>query len=187
MERTKFINEIAPYLVNKYVGLTVSRSLAKDLKAEHMTKNPDGTKTPNVDIVKVTEVTVRLGIRYSHIAPVAASIIASGLNGEANLELPWGQWDPECKYLIEHKGNYYLRCTNIYSGDVSELSDTDRSKKRRNRPTSVYYLNGEKISKSALQALGYLKDSYWKDDEKLVWVYNLNDVVDVRQKYIPAH
>lgn len=177
MERKQFINNVAPYLVNKYAGLTVRRNLAKDLKAAHRDQ----------EIVKVTDLTVRLGIRYSHIAPVAASIILSGVqSADANLELPWGQWDPECKYLIEHKGNYYIRCTNIYSQDIEEIPEELRSKKRRNRPTSRYYLNGVEISRDELKALGYLRDSYWNDDNKLVWVYKLDEVVSIRQKYIPA-
>lgn len=158
MERTTFINTVVPAIKNgTYTRLVIRRSLAKDLKAAHR----------DVDIVKESIVVARLGVRYSHIATVAQNIIASGLDPKnIDLELPWGEWDPECPYLIAHKGNYYLRCTH--------------SKNPYQKPKARYFLNGAEISKAELQALGYLRDSYWnKTEPEEVFNYNLADVVSI--------
>ena len=74
--------------------------------------------TPNKDnknhkIQKVVHAVVRLGVAYSHIQ--ADSIQARNIVDENGAiienKLPWGEWDPQCEYLIAHKDNYYLRCT----------------------------------------------------------------------------
>lgn len=71
--------------------------------------------TPNKEhkdrkIQKMVSAVVRLGVAYSHIN--VESIQARKIdNSKSTDQLPWGEWDPECGYLITHKGNHYLRCT----------------------------------------------------------------------------
>lgn len=157
MLRSEFI-KIVPTIKNgTYVRITVKKSLDKDLKAAHR----------GVNIEKQQTVVVRLGVRYSHIASVAQSILASGLNStEIDLKLPWGEWDKDCQYLISHKENYYLRCT--------------MAKIPNYKPKAQYYLEGKEISVHELQALGYLRDSYWnKPEPSDVFNYNLADVVSI--------
>lgn len=77
-------------------------------------------KLGDLHITKDTEAIVRLGVTYSHIqdervqSRVEAARMAAIERGESeqvDRKLPWGQWVAGSKYLIEHNGKYYLRCT----------------------------------------------------------------------------
>ena len=59
-------------------------------------------------VQKTTKGIIRLGITYSHID--APEVKVSDTTSGEQRELPWGEWDPECPYLINHKGRTYLRC-----------------------------------------------------------------------------
>jgi hypothetical protein len=51
-------------------------------------------------VVKETEMTIRLGVDYSKL---------SSNEGRQTGSLPWGKWWIDNK-IIEHKGQFYLRC-----------------------------------------------------------------------------
>lgn len=167
MKKSEFIALVPSIKNGTYKGIRVTRSLTKEMKAAHLIKHDDGTVTPVVEITKVTSMVARIGVRYSHISTVAASILARHIDGaEADRQLPWGEWDPECPHLISHKGASYLRLT--------------LTKNRRQRAKTHYFLNGEEISVEDLKATGYLKDGYWNRSEpQEVMTIKLDDVTAI--------
>lgn len=107
MEKTVLENKLANVHNGAYINIRFAR------KCETYKKLGD------LDISKETESVVRLGVAYSHIqdekvqdrvSAAKARVLELGEAYEPN-KLPWGQWVPGSKYLIEHKGKYYLRCT----------------------------------------------------------------------------
>lgn len=96
-------------------------------------------KLGDLGITKETSSVVRLGVAYSHIqdekvqervSAAKARVLELGEAYEPN-KLPWGQWVPGSKYLIEHKGKYYLRCT--------------LSRSPKHHPTVTYSRHGEVV------------------------------------------
>ena len=63
-------------------------------------------KTDN-SVYKISVGTVRLGVTYDNISNVQEKR-ENGILPEENQGLPWGTW-AMFPYIIEHKGNYYLR------------------------------------------------------------------------------
>jgi len=56
--------------------------------------------------VRLTKTIVRFGCKYSHLKDVKISDVSSPGS------LPWGEWDKDYGlYLINHKGETYVRCT----------------------------------------------------------------------------
>ena len=99
---------------------------------------------------KCTEATVRYGINYKNIGTVQARFQAKYDAGEeVKHELPWGQWKVGHEgILIEHKDNDYLR---VYTSP--------------NPFKSVYFVNGQPITKEGVMTLGIVQNSYWKKPE----------------------
>jgi hypothetical protein len=86
-------------------------------------------------ITKRSEFQCRVGVNYDNIAAVKDKR-ENGLLPEENAGLPWGTWHV-FPYVIEHKGEYYVRCTVL------------RNDYRR---PAVYIRNGEAISREVAQA-----------------------------------
>lgn len=81
-------------------------------------------------IVKYTQMTIRLGVIYSHIKRVGKKPTDGGG------KLPWGEWLIE-NLVIIHKGELYLRVANAYT----------------NNTKSWYLKDGEEISKAMVVSL----------------------------------
>lgn len=101
MQRTEIINRVASIKNGTYQKIAFMSDI-----------------TPNKDnkdhrIQRMVSAVVRLGVAYSHIQLESIQNRNTvSENGQLVTEqLPWGTWDIDCPYLIEHKGNYYLRCT----------------------------------------------------------------------------
>lgn len=64
-------------------------------------------------VQKLVKAVVRFGVKYSHInvESIQARPVVEGESKPLTEQLPWGEWDPECDYLIAHKDTHYLRCT----------------------------------------------------------------------------
>lgn len=78
------------------------------------------------DIVRITKIPVRIGISYQR---MEKSLPKSD-------KLPWGEWDKEYSFLINHKGNTYLRCA--------------LSKGKFHAKEESYYENGKKLKPEEL-------------------------------------
>lgn len=119
--------------------------------------------TPNKDnkehkIQKVVKAVVRFGVTYSHIdvESIQARPVIDGEGKPITEQLPWGEWDLECGYLIAHKGTHYLRCT------------VSRSPKHHRKVS--YLLDGQPISKEEIMPL--TRASEWTPREREEYVFN---------------
>lgn len=140
------------------------------------------TLIPNRDnkdkkIEKIVSAVVRLGVAYSHIN--AESVVASRKydeNGKLIPEkLPWGQWDPDCCYLINHtkedkktkelKTTSYLRCTV--------------SRSPNHHSNIKYLLNGKEVSKEEIMPLTIGSEWTERKDELVVFVKPIEQVLSL--------
>lgn len=146
MKKTEIQNKLATIRNGAYTNITFLSDL-----------------TPNKDnkehkIQKVVSAIVRLGVAYSHIQveSIQARKVVDGEGKPISEQLPWGEWDPDCRYLIAHKGNYYLRCT------VSRSPNHHRSVK--------YLLDGVEVAKEEIMPL--TRASEWTPRDKEEYVFN---------------
>lgn len=127
MEKTVLERQLAKVRNGAYINIHFAR------KCETYKKLGD------LGITKETSSVVRLGVAYSHIQDekvqdrvkaAKARVLELGEAYEPN-KLPWGQWVQGSKYLIEHKGKYYLRCT--------------LSRSPKHHPSVTYTQHGEAV------------------------------------------
>lgn len=88
-----------------------------------------------MSITKRSEMVVRFGVDYENLKQTGEKRETGELPSE-NQGLPWGQWALNgalFPYVIEHKGNYYLRC---YAN--------------RGQIKTTWFLNGEPVKKSEI-------------------------------------
>lgn len=79
-------------------------------------RDMDTRKGIEVPFSKSVRMVGRMGIEYDNLKAVEAKR-ESGELPAVNAGLPWGQWS-EYPWLIEHKGNYYVRLYNGTSASV---------------------------------------------------------------------
>lgn len=113
-------------------------------------------------VQKMVSAVTRLGVAYSHIE--ADTIKYRPVDNVTPEKLPWGEWDPECKYLIKHKDNYYLRCT------VSRAPNHHRQVR--------YFVDGVEVEKEI--AMLYTRPSEWnKQNDEFVYNPKLANVLSL--------
>lgn len=112
-------------------------------------------------VQKITSAIVRLGVAYSHIQ-VDTIQFRDRTKGEEE-QLPWGEWDPECPYLIMHKDNYYLRCT------VSRSPNHHRKVR--------YLIDGVEVTKE--EAMSFTRPSEWVKKEDYVFNPKITNVLSL--------
>lgn len=141
--------------IQNFVATNRNGAYTNIIFASDLTPNKDNK---NHRIQKVISAVVRLGVKYSHIGVDSIQSRATvDENGNAITEqLPWGTWDLDCPYLIEHKGNYYLRCT------------ISRSPKHRRHVK--YLLDGVEVSKEVVMPL--TRASEWTPRDREEYVFN---------------
>jgi len=124
-------------------------------KIRYLSTIPSNKENKGKVVQKMTDSIVRLGVTYCHIAvPEIQDSIKN--NDSAKRELPWGQWDEQNpNYLIEHKGNYYLRCS------------TSRSPNHHGKVR--YFVDGAEVSKE--EAMSLTRPSEWTD-ARTMYVFN---------------
>lgn len=93
-------NEILQ-LLNKRRGTIATLTTLRPMKVR---KN----KEP---IMKLSTFQCRVGVEYDNIKAVQDKR-ASGELPAVNAGLPWGEWF-DYPHIIEHKGEYYYRCTRV--------------------------------------------------------------------------
>ena len=93
------------------------------------------------DAKKVSEGVARLGVNYGHIAQVKE-------RGKEPQSLPYGSWhEGKENLIIDHNGGYQLR-----------MAKTGNNKQK---PKTIYLLDGKEISKEQLVEMGIAVPSYW--------------------------
>ena len=108
LQRQYVINQVKSQRKGTYMILTYKTLIPKVGKG-------------GCDIVRITKVPVRIGISYHKMEKTLPK----------SDKLPWGEWDKEYSFLINHKGNTYLRCA--------------LSKGKFHTKEESYYENGRKL------------------------------------------
>ena len=117
-------------------------------------------------IIKDSTCVCRVGVDYDNIQVVDAKRDA-GLLPKENAGLPWGQW-ALFPYVIEHKGNYYFRCTQV-NGNKSSI------------PKTVYRRNGVEITKEEAQA-DALASEFADRSDRDVFNVTVSNILEVNGK-----
>lgn len=126
------------------------------------TQRPMKVRKGQPVIDKTSTFQCRVGVIYDNIAAVKQKREDGRLPAE-NAGLPWGQW-AQFPHLIEHKGEYYLRCTVL----------------RNNVPGSVKYIqNGIEITKDQAKA-ACLASEFREGDDNDVFTVKVSSVVSAR-------
>ena len=146
MKKNEIQNKLAAIRNGAYTNITfLSDMIANKDNKEHR-------------IQKVVSAVVRLGVKYSNIQveSIQARKVADENGKPLTEKLPWGEWDPECGYLISHKDTYYLRCT------VSRSPNHHR--------VVTYLLDGKPATKEEVMPL--TRASEWTPREREEYVFN---------------
>ena len=134
MENQTILNTIKTFKKGTYVPLTKIKDYGNGL-------------------VKKTDMVIRLGVSYQNME----------INKDRVVEpLPWGQWVPGLEnYVIEHKGNFYLRVSNTNS-HISK---------------SKYLLNNIEISKDIAES--YIDPKKLKSKDSPVYNIKFENIISI--------
>lgn len=104
-------------------------------------------------LVKETDMVIRLGISYQNME----------INKDRVVEpLPWGSWVPGLEnYVIEHKGNYYLRINSTNSHIAK----------------SKYLLNNVEITKEVAET--YINPKKLQSKESPVYNVKFENIISI--------
>lgn len=134
MQNQQILNTIKTFKKGTYVPLTKIKDYGNGL-------------------VKKTDMIIRLGVSYQNME----------INKDRVVEpLPWGSWVPGLEnYVIEHKGNYYLRVSNTNS-HISK---------------SKYLLNNIEITKEVAET--YIDPRKLKSKESAVYNIKFENIISI--------
>lgn len=134
MQNQQILNTIKTFKKGTYVPLTKIKDYGNGL-------------------VKKTDMVIRLGVSYQNME----------INKDRVVEpLPWGSWVPGLEnYVIEHKGNYYLRVSNTNS-HISK---------------SKYLLNNIEITKEVAET--YIDPKKLKSKESAVYNIKFDNIISI--------
>jgi hypothetical protein len=113
-------------------------------------------------IEKESTFQVRVGVNYDNIQ-VVKDKRQTGELPEENAGLPWGTW-AEFPYVIEHKNEYYVRCTLLRNNFV---------------PTTLYWRNGMQITAEEAQE-ACLASEFKEDRTNDVFNIKVASILDVK-------
>jgi len=135
---------------------TIVELLKNHPKASHVRvcwkRDAKTRKDCPLHIQKETCAYVRAGITYANLSTVKNGI-AEGTRGEVQ-SLPWGQWrDGFANYIIDHKGNEYVR---LYPASFENLS----------KPTVQWYADGKPTTFEAVESFLLASEKPKPEDEK---------------------
>lgn len=131
----------------------IIRAMLKKKKGQYVSLKKE--KDLGNGIKKITDMVIRLGVDYSNLK------VNENRKDEIG-SLPWGQWVKGLEgYVIEHKGNYYLRVTSSYS----------------NTTKSIYLLDGVEVSKEEVELK--LPQSKLKSHESDVYNIKFQNIIEL--------
>lgn len=116
-----------------------------------------------VSIQKESQFLARIGVSYDNIKNVQDKR-EDGRLPEENAGLPWGTWEIY-PYVIEHKGERYIRCSVLNNPNV-------HGKAR-------YIRNGEEISREEAQ-LACLSSEFKARDDGDVFNIKISSILEVK-------
>ena len=129
--------------------------------ATFTTERPLKVRKNETAITKTSTFQARVGVDYDNIKAVQDKRANGELPAE-NAGLPWGTW-AVFPYVIEHKGEFYFRCTRIRNNFI---------------PKSTYARDGVQISKDEAQ-LAALASEFKDDDSNEVFTIKISSLLDV--------
>lgn len=123
-------------------------------------ERPVKTKKAFADniITKRSEGVVRLGVEYDNMKDVKEKRMSGELPA-SNEGLQWGTW-AEYPYIIEHKGNKYLRCATS----------------QNNKIKTKYFVNGKETPFEDIENM-VLASEKKKTDELDVFSVNIDNII----------
>ncbi len=113
-------------------------------------------------IKKTSTFQARVGVNYDNIQAVKEKRANGELPAE-NQGLPWGTW-AAFPYVIEHKGEYYFRCTSIRNNFI---------------PKTEFTRNGQVISKEEAQAAA-LASEFREGEPSEVFNIKVSSILEVK-------
>lgn len=96
MKANEIMEQIRKAGKGQFAGMTWQKDLPTRKGVQHK-------------VSKVSQAVVRFGVEYENLKSTKEGR-EDGTLPEQNTGLPWGQWK-QYPYIIENKGNEYLRCT----------------------------------------------------------------------------
>ena len=117
MTNQEILTRLAESKKGRYINLTKSKDLGQG-------------------IIKESDMVIRLGVAYANMQ----------INEDRQTgQLPWGKWVEGLEnFVVEHKGNYYLRITSTDPANPESGSDVIATR---------YLMNGQEISKEQVIAI----------------------------------
>lgn len=115
-------------------------------------------------VEKITESTVRFGVKYDNIKAVQQRKEATGFIRNADYK-PWWNWKVP-NIIKEHssKGTLYLTLATLPKNSNSRVK---------------YFVNGAEVSKEALINMNIVLPSYWKDSVAEVFDVNIENILKI--------
>jgi len=120
------------------------------------------TRKEQPEIIKHSEFQCLVGVDYETLQSVIDGR-ADGTKPATNQGLPWGEW-VAFPYVIEHKGEFYFRCTRADTGFYV---------------TPRYTIGGVDITREEAQAK-CLASEFRDGDESEVFNIRVSSIVDVQ-------
>jgi len=117
-------------------------------------------------IIKDSNLICRIGVDYDNITQVQVKR-DNNLLPKENAGLPWGQW-LIFPYVIEHKGQYYVRCTQN-NGNKCSI------------PKTTYRQNGVEITKEEAKA-DALASEFADRSDRDVFNVTVGNILEVNGK-----
>jgi hypothetical protein len=120
-------------------------------------------------VEKITETTVRWGVRYSNMKKVIAQRTQDIQLGLERKDFkPWWSWEKE--YVIKQhcsKPDKYLTVACVPKG---------------HNTVSKYYVNGQEVTCEQLKSMGLLVPSYWTEKDLATYDININNIIEIKPK-----
>jgi hypothetical protein len=143
---------------NAFVNKLLER---KGQIATFTTARPLKVRKNETAITKTSTFQARVGVDYDNIKAVQEKRASGELPAE-NAGLPWGTWNV-FPYVIEHKGEFYFRCTRIRNNFI---------------PKTTYTRDGVEITKEEAERAA-LASEFKADDGNEVFNIKVSSILNV--------
>lgn len=121
-------------------------------------------------VEKLTESTVRFGVKYANIKKVIEKRNQDKELGLQRKESTYSWWSWEKESIIKKhnsKPNKYLSVATVPKG---------------HNTVSKYYVNGKEVEKEQLKNMGLLVPSYWTEKDLATYDINIDNIIEIKPK-----